>query len=112
MRLLPLRRSHPRYPVQKIASYHYEGRSFLTLTLDLGLGGMKIRTHQFLSEDERLHFKLVLGRNSIWLKGRIAHSLYLPDRQSVSGIQFIEVSQGDRVLLENYLSTLNQWLKQ
>lgn len=112
MVLLPLRRSHPRYPVQKIASYHYGGKSLLTLTLDLGLGGMKIKTHQHLCEDERLIFKLVLGRDSIQLKGRIVYSLLLPDKQSVSGVQFLDVSEANRSLLEDCLTNLNAWMKQ
>lgn len=105
---LPLRRSHPRYPVQKITSYHYGGRNFLTLTLDLGVGGMKIKTHQHLSENQLLNFKLVLGQNSVRLRGRIVYSQFLPDKQSVSGIEFIGISDRDRTALADYLGTLNE----
>ena len=52
------RRSDRRYSVPKIASYRYEGKSFLTLTMDLGLGGMKIKTPRELAEGEQLDFKL------------------------------------------------------
>jgi hypothetical protein len=109
---LPLRRSHPRYSVQKIASYHYGGKNFLTLTLDLGLGGMKVKTHDHLAEDERLNFKLVLGQDSVWLKGRIVYSQFLTDKQCVSGIEFIDISEGDRFALADYLGSLRTWLEQ
>lgn len=104
----PQRRNHPRYPVRKIASYRYGDKQFLTLTLDLGLGGMKINTCFFLPEEENLNFKLVLGTNSTWLKGRIAYSRFDSDNQSVSGIQFIELSRQDHILLRDYLATLEE----
>jgi len=109
--LLPLRRSHSRYPVQKIASYDYDGKSFLTLTLDLGLGGMKIKTHEHLSEGRHMNCRLVLGQSSILLKGRIVYSQFVPDEQSVSGIQFVEVTDRDQNFLQEYLTRLDQWLQ-
>ena len=99
-----MRRGFPRYPAQKIASYHYGGKRYLTLTLDLGLGGMKIKTNQDLPEGEHLDFKLVLGDSSIWVKGRIAYSGFLADKQSVSGIQFIDISSQADIVLRNYLA--------
>ncbi len=108
---LPLRRNHPRYPVQKIASYNYGGRSFLTLTLDLGMGGMKIKAHHDIPEDECLAFKLVLGERPIFPKGRIVYSRFLADTGSVSGIQFVEISQSDRNLLNDYLGALKTSLE-
>jgi len=99
-----MRRSYPRYPVQRIASYHYGERRFLTLTLDLGLGGMKIKTNDHLPEGEHLDFKLVLGTSSIWVKGRIAYSGFLKDKQSVSGVQFIELSSQADIILRDYLA--------
>jgi len=56
-----LRRAHPRYLVHKIVSYTHGGKDFLTLTVDLGLGGMRINTHFPLPKDEFLNFRLVLG---------------------------------------------------
>jgi hypothetical protein len=107
--MLPLsRRNHPRYPVQKIVSYRYEDQSVLTLTLDLGLGGMKIKTLDSLPKDECLKFKLVLGANSIWPKGTIVHSRLLADQQVVSGVQFMEVSRRDYLSLQNCLTTLEE----
>jgi hypothetical protein len=103
------RRAHPRYPLQKIASYHWQGRKLLTLTLDLGLGGMKINSHFYLPEGERLGFKLVLGVDSIQPKGRVAYSGFLPNSESISGIQFIEISAKDHMALQKYLVSLQGW---
>ena len=107
--MLPLsRRNHPRYLVQKIVSYRYEDQSVLTLALDLGLGGMKIKTHAPLPKDRRLKFKLVFGADSIWPMGRIAYSRFMSGHQMVSGVQFIELSETDRVSLKNHLGTLEE----
>jgi hypothetical protein len=108
--MLPLpRRDHPRYPVQKIVSYRSEDQALLTLTLDLGLGGMKIKTHALLPKDKRVKFKLVLGADSIWPRGRIAYSRFIFGQQMVSGVQFTELSESDRVSLKNYLGTLEEF---
>jgi c-di-GMP-binding flagellar brake protein YcgR len=100
------RRSHRRYSVSKIASYHREGKSFLTLTMDLGLGGMKIKTPRMLSEGEQLKFKLILRNSSIWLRGKVVYSGYLPGRESVSGVQFMRLSERAHSLLKDTLAGL------
>jgi hypothetical protein len=103
------RRHYPRYGLQKIVSDKRREKHFLTLTLDLAMGGMKIKTHHSLPEDERLSFKLIVGDNSIWLRGRIAYSGMLPGKQRVSGIQFIDLSTEDYALLQRYLTTMEEW---
>jgi len=104
-------RGYPRYGVHKIVTYAYAAEKLLTLTLDLGLGGMKIRTHHAIPKNEQLNFNLVLGENSIRLKGRIAYSRTLPDKESVSGVQFTTLSAEDSTLLQKYLATVEAWLR-
>ena len=95
------------------------------------MGGMKIKTHYRLSKNERLNFKMILGENSIYPKGRVVYSKApplasstlragalveryilagfrksLPKKLDVSGIQFLEVSGQDSTLLQQYLSAL------
>jgi hypothetical protein len=107
----PDRRSHTRYSVSKITSYSYGGKWYLTLTLDLGLGGMKIKAHDSLPVDECLDFKLVLEDKFIWLRGRIAY-IGLPSwEERVSGVQFMDLSEPDRSSLEDDLATLQDWPK-
>jgi hypothetical protein len=105
----PEKRVHPRYPVEKITSYNWQGRRLLTLTLDLGLGGMRIDGHFHLPKNERLGFKLVLGVDSIRPNGRVAYSAFLPNNQNISGIEFIEISAKDHMLLHEYLVSLQNW---
>ena len=107
--LLPLRRSHPRYPVQKIASYQYEGKRFLTLTVDLALKGVKIKVHRRLFKGERLDFKLVLDKDPICLDGRIVYSESLPGQGWMSGVAFLDISERDQKALTHYLDTLKDW---
>jgi len=76
------------------------------------MGGMKIKTHYTLPENEHLSIKVVLGDNVIWSKGKVVYSKSAPDKQAVSGIQFIELSPQDSALLQGYLSTLGRSPKQ
>jgi hypothetical protein len=103
---LVLRRIFPRTVVHRIVSYKHGGRRFLTLTLDLGLGGMKIGTHSDLSKDESLEFKLMLGDDCVRVKGRVVYSSYLSDNRSISGIEFIELSADDHIALQEHLVDL------
>lgn len=100
------RRSHPRYGVHKIVTYVYGSEKLLTLTLDLGLGGMRIRAHHRMSKDEQLTFKLVLGARCIELMGRIVCSRVLHADERVAGVQFTKLSAEDFALLQRYLATL------
>jgi len=58
-----------------------------------------------------MNCRLVLGQSSILLKGRIVYSQFVPDEQSVSGIQFVEVTDRDQNFLQEYLTRLDQWLQ-
>ncbi len=111
MLLLPLRRSHLRYPANKVIAYSHRDKRLLTVTLNLGLGGMRIKTPYHLPEGELLDFTFVLGEASIRLKGRTIYSHALPGRQKVSGIEFMHLSEQDRTILRDYLITLEPWPK-
>ena len=104
-------RRHPRYAVHKPISYLYEGKRFLALTLNLGLGGTRIETRHYLPEDEPLDIHIDLGPNSIWTKGRPVYSWFLSGSRYISGLQFTEVSEQDQSSLKDYLVTLNDWAK-
>jgi hypothetical protein len=90
------------------ASYQYGGKQCLTVTQDLGLGGMKIKADSRLPEGGCLGIKLVLRDKTISLKGRVVNNRFLHDGQIVAGIQFVELSSEDYSSLENCLSTLEQ----
>jgi hypothetical protein len=76
----------------------------LTLTLDLGLGGMKIDTSNRLPKGQFLNFKLVLRADSIWPKGRIAYSKVHLGNRNLSGVQFVELSSEDCISLQKCLA--------
>jgi hypothetical protein len=101
-------RNHKRYSVQKIVSYQEDAKNYLTVTVDLGLGGMKIKTHSTLPAGKRQPFNLFLGADSIRTTGRIVHNGTLRGRQKVAGIQFMGLSRQGRKLLEDYLGTLEE----
>lgn len=101
-------RNHKRYSVQKIVAYQEDGKNFLTLTVDLGLGGMRIKTHSTLPAGKYQPFNLVLGSDSVRVTGRIVHNGTLRGRQKVAGIQFMGLSRHGRQSLKDYLGTLEE----
>lgn len=101
-------RNHPRYAIRKIASYSYAGKRFLTLTMDLGLDGMRIETSEHLSKGASLDIQLVLGRKSICPRGEVVYSHVLSEGRYVSGVEFVESSEKDRRRLRGYLTTLKE----
>ena len=102
------RRAYVRYTLSKIVSYAHRGKKLLTVTMDLTMGGMKIKTHYKLPKNERLKFKMILGTKSISPEGRVVYSTTLPDKERVSGIQFLGLSRRDSVLLRAYLTAVKE----
>ena len=102
------RRAYARYQVHKIVSYAHRGKELLTVTMDLTMGGMKIKTHYKLPKNERLKFKMILGTKSISPEGRVVYSRTLPDKERVSGIQFLGLSRRDSALLRAYLTAVKE----
>lgn len=68
------------------------------------MGGMKIKTHEKIRRNERLDFKMVLGKDSISSEGRVVYTKTSSGGQHVSGIQFLGLSQRDSDVLKAYLS--------
>jgi hypothetical protein len=102
------KRVYARYQVHKIVSYAHWGKELLTVTTDLAMGGMKIKTHYKLPKNERLKFKMILGTKSISPEGRVVYSRTLPDKERVSGIQFLGLSRRDSALLRAYLAAMKE----
>ncbi len=100
------RRAYPRYKVQKIVSYTHRGKKLLTVTVDLGMGGMKIKTHYKIPKNESMNFEIVLGDSSISSEGRVVYSKMVSDTGRVSGIQFLRLSRRDSALLHACLSAI------
>jgi hypothetical protein len=92
-------------------SYHHSGKQFLTVTLDLGIDGMRIDTHYHIPTDETIHFKLILGDTSIWSRGRVVQSELLPGNRTVSQIEFTSISDENLTALREYLMWAEKWPK-
>jgi hypothetical protein len=102
------RRAYARFHVNKIVSYVHGGKQLLTVTMNLSIGGMKIKTHQKLPKNERLNFTLVLGKDSISTEGRVVYSRTLSGKQEVSGIQILGLARRNCALLRAFLSALEE----
>ena len=108
---MPETKVSPRHPFRNVVSYHHDGKQFLTVTLDLGIDGMRIDTHYPIPNDETLQFKLVLGSTSIWSRGRVVRSEFLPGNRTVSHIEFTSISDENLTALREYLMWAEKWPK-
>lgn len=107
MPILPLAGIFARYPVQRIVSYHHADKRFLTLTLELGMDGMRIETHDRLPHGEQVNFQLVLGEHSIWSRGRVVRSEVLTRNRTVSDIEFVQLTEPNLAALQEHLAALD-----
>jgi len=77
---------------------------------EISRGGASVETRFALAIDSLHELRLTLGRRSIVLKGRIAHSRISDVDQEIvtyrSGIEFIEVSEAVRAVIAEFLETL------
>jgi PAS domain S-box-containing protein len=96
-------RRHRRYPVRRIVSCQNGRRKFLTLTVNLSLGGMKIEIPYPLGTNETLKSELVLDRKAIPSEGRVVYSYSDLTGQGFAGIEFAEMAQEDRKVLKRFL---------
>ncbi len=99
-------RNHQRFTARRICSYLHRGKRFLTMTVNIGLGGMKIETGHYLQKDDLLDIQIILDDKSIWVKGRAVYSHLLSGKQILSGIQFVDVSEQDLSALREQISAL------
>ena len=77
---------------------------------EISRGGASVETRFALAIDSLHELRLTLGRRSVVLKGRIAHSRISDVDQEIvtyrSGIEFIEVSEAVRAVIAEFLETL------
>jgi len=104
-------RTDPRFFVRRPITYSHGGKRLLTLTLNLGLGGTRVETFQYLPEHEDIDLHLDLETNGIRLKGRTVYSQQLFEGHYASGIQFIKISEQERIILRDYLDPISHQSK-
>ena len=77
---------------------------------EISRGGASVETRFALAIDSLHELRLTLGRRTVVLKGRIAHSRISDVDQEIvtyrSGIEFIEVSEAVRAVIAEFLETL------
>lgn len=95
------RRGSPRVTVGIPVSYRMGNTIAAALTLNVGKGGLAIRTMSPLPTGERIQvrFRLPGGRREIEAQGRIAWS----DRKTGMGVQFEKVEAADQTSLDEYV---------
>ena len=102
------RRQHKRYPASTVLIYKKNASSFVTKTVDLSLGGAKIRTEEPLISDNTYTLTLFLGDNSIHCMGDVIYSRKTGNNTPAyeAGIRFEALPPLYQNKLEEYLGDL------
>lgn len=100
------RRKFKRFYASTILIYQKNGEHRVSKTINLSLGGAKIRTHSPLNPDQCLDLILILGNKSCKLSGEIVYS---KEKRGdfYSGVKFKDLSPSNRKLLQDYFSSIS-----
>ena len=100
------KRSYPRVEVTHPVFYSNDIRPNpgLGSTIDLSMGGTRIETLYNLMKGEYIEISIVLHPQVIKSKGEVVDVLQPNDRKLKARIRFAEMSEQDRLYLEEYLS--------
>ena len=102
------RRKFRRFLNSSLMIFTTNGNEKVTKTVDLSMGGIKIRTKDPLSREDLITLILVLGNKAIKAKGDIIYSTREGEQPLFySGIKFIDFSASHRESLKDYLSSLS-----
>jgi hypothetical protein len=77
-------------------------------TLDLGIGGARIETPSSLISGTGVEMSVAIRPKVIQCKGRVVHVQWLDGERLKAGIQFQDLSQEDRLCLEEYIAHLKE----
>jgi hypothetical protein len=77
-------------------------------TLDLGIGGASIETSYSLLSGTGVEMSLAICPKVIQCKGRVVHVRWLDGERLKAGLQFQDLSQEDRLCLEEYIASVRE----
>lgn len=99
------RRAYPRVKVSHSILYLSEiyPSPRVASTVDLSLGGTKIETFYSLTSGEYLQVSVAIHPQVIKCKGKVVYTQQETGEKLKAGIQFKEMSDGDKIYLRQYL---------
>jgi c-di-GMP-binding flagellar brake protein YcgR len=104
------RRSYPRFSVSHPALYLSDvyPRATVASTLDLSLGGTRIKIPHSLIAGERLAITIVIHHQPIMCRAKTIYVAWLDKGKIEAGLQFEELSPHDKRCLTQYLSGVTE----
>lgn len=101
------RRKHQRLELANLVAYKNFDIEEVTETINISMGGMKIRTEFPIEEGESLDLSLRIGREEFKSKARVIYCNLGEDQAFEIGLRFEETSETDLSLLNQYISNQN-----
>jgi diguanylate cyclase (GGDEF)-like protein len=101
------RRKFRRFLNSSLVIFNTNENEKVCKTVDLSMGGTKIRTKEEMKQDEIINLTLVLGNKAIKAKGDVVYSKRSGEQELFcSGIKFLDFPVSHRESLKAYLSSL------
>jgi len=101
------RRKHKRFELINLVIYKQFEIEKVTKTINLSMGGMKMRTEFPVPMDEELEISLRIGDDVFQSDGKVIYVNEKKDGAFDIGVNFINTSEESRNLLNQYLSQRN-----
>ena len=100
------RRAHPRVEVSKSVLYVSDiyPRPKVASTVDLSLGGTRIKTLYSLNSGEGIEISIAIHPEVIKCRGKVVYAQQVADNRLEAGVRFEEMSRQDRLYLGGYIS--------
>jgi diguanylate cyclase (GGDEF)-like protein len=104
------KRHDRRYDASTLCLYRENGSHRVTNTIDLSLGGAKISSKIEFPKAKALELFIVLGSKANPFKGDVVYSQRASPGSSYfyTGVKFRDISQDDRIALQNYFVSLGK----
>ncbi len=99
------RREHTRLELTNLVAYKNFDIEEVTETINISMGGMKIRTEFPIDTDEVLYVSLRIGRHEFKSRARVIYCNAREDQVCDIGLKFEKTSERHLALLDQYLGT-------
>ncbi|NIO05312.1 MAG: hypothetical protein GTN74_12085 [Proteobacteria bacterium] len=100
------KRTYPRFQINCPVSFFSFDQLGIAETLDLSLGGMKIRSRCMLFINETYDFMIIVGGRAISPKGRVLRIENQLEFNYEAGVSFLDLIDHHRNQLNGFLSAL------
>ena len=105
------RRCHLRVQISQPALYYKDAspRPRVGTAVDLSTEGASVETPYSLTKGEAVDISIALGQRVFRCRAKVVYALGLENDRLKAGLEFGDISNEDRLVIEQYLASLSPW---